>query len=207
MKRPPRIVSILAIANESQMIASDLAAAPAAPDGGALLNVRQLMYGEQLILWAARHWLAGSGGWPRVREEFALACGCARASRALDGLERLLHALNGSGSGDGGAAAAGDRGRTVWLHRLASHRVSGDELALLRALACYQAGEPHAGRIFLEWLLPPRTAADDAGKAAATLAAALRESGHLLPRRRTALAAAVPGADAAATASPDAVRH
>jgi hypothetical protein len=184
------------------MIASEMtAAAPAAArDGGAPLDVRQLLYGEQLVLWAARHWLADAGVWPRVREEFALACGCARAPRALDGLERLLRALNTGGG-------APRDGRTVWLHRLSSPRVSGDELALLRALASYQAGEPHAGRILLEWLLPASAVAADAGSAAAALAAALRESGHLLPRRRAVPASCVPGAGAAAAVPPDAVRH
>jgi hypothetical protein len=82
-----------AIANELQMQVSDL------------------HYPEQLVIWAARRWLNGKEGWDRVQEEFALSLGCARARLALRGLEGLLQML------------CRNARRTVYLHRLDCPRV------------------------------------------------------------------------------------
>src|SRR5690606_19943712 len=79
-----------------------------------MLRISDLAYGEQLVLWAARRWLADRSGWPRVAEEFALALGCIRARAALGALERILEALHGHAR------------RTVYLHRLDCCLVSGD---------------------------------------------------------------------------------
>lgn len=145
-----------------------------------MLRISDLAYGEQLVLWAARRWLADRSGWPRVAEEFALALGCIRARAALGALEEILEALHGGAS------------RTVYLHRLDCCRVSGDEHALLSALAALQAGTPGRARAFLEWLLPPPAAADVAG-AALRLAETLARAGLLIPARPRTGTTPIPG--------------
>jgi hypothetical protein len=145
-----------------------------------MLRISDLAYGEQLVLWAARRWLADRSGWPRVAEEFALALGCIRARAALGALERILEALHGHAR------------RTVYLHRLDCCLVSGDEHALLSALAALQAGSPARARAFLEWLLPPPVAADVAGPASC-LAETLARAGFLIPARPRTGTTPVPG--------------
>jgi hypothetical protein len=143
------------------------------------LNAGNLVYAEQLVLWAAGRGVAGRRDWRRVEEEYFFACGCARSRRALDGLERLLATLH-----------AGAR-RTVYLHRLACPRISADEHALLTLIAAYQAGRTSHALALLEWLLPEAAARQARGPAAA-LATALKESGRLLPMRTAVGIAAAP---------------
>jgi hypothetical protein len=138
--------------------------------GAPVLEAGSLVYAEQLVLWAARRWLAGRLDWWRVEEEFFFACGCVRARRAVDALDRLLAILD--------AAAR----RPVCLHRLACRHISGDEQALLTLVAAYQAGRTSQALALLEWLLPEAAARQARGPAAA-LAAALKESGRILPTR------------------------
>jgi hypothetical protein len=145
-----------------------------------MLQIGQLGYGEQLVLWAARRWLADPASWTRVGEEFALALGCARARQALDALEDILLTLH-----------RGAR-RTVFLHRLDCCRVSGDEHALLSALAALQAGCPGRAEALLRWLLPS-CAVPGAAAAACRLAEALAAAGHLIPTRSAASATPVRG--------------
>lgn len=145
-----------------------------------MLRISDLAYGEQLVLWAARRWLADRSGWPRVAEEFALALGCTRARAALGALEQILEALHGGAR------------RTVYLHRLDCCRVSGDEHALLSALAALQAGSSARARAFLEWLLPPPLAADVVAPAS-HLAEALARAGLLIPARPLTGTTPIPG--------------
>lgn len=135
-----------------------------------MLRISDLSYGEQLVLWAMRRWLADRAGWARVREEFALALGCARAGEALGALEEILLSLH-----------SGAR-RTVFLHRLDCCRVSGDEHAMLKALASFQHACPARSHALLRWLLPT-SAIPGAAAAASRLAATLAAAGHLLPTR------------------------
>jgi hypothetical protein len=138
-----------------------------------MLQVSDLTYGEQLVLWAARRWLANRSGWDRVGEEFALALGCGRARVALAVLETLLGALHGGAR------------RTVYLHRLDCARVSGDEQALLATIAALQAGDTRRAAALLDCLLPPSALRAALGGAEA-LADALTDAGRVLPSRRTA---------------------
>jgi hypothetical protein len=135
-----------------------------------MLRIGDLTYGEQLILWATRRWLADRACWARVGEEFALALGCSRARAALDALEEILLALH-----------RGAR-RTIFLHRLDCGRLSSDEHAVLSALAALQEGRPTRARALFEWLLPS-CAVPGAVAAASRLAGALAAGGHLLPTR------------------------
>jgi hypothetical protein len=135
-----------------------------------MLQIGDLTYGEQLVLWAARRWLADRRGWVRVGEEFALALGCARARKALDALEEILLTLHGGAR------------RTVYLHRLDCCKVSADEHAVLSALAALQGGRETRAHALLEWLLP-RCAVPGAAAAAMRLSEALADSGHVLPTR------------------------
>jgi hypothetical protein len=142
-----------------------------------MLEVRDLFYGEQLVLWTARRWLAYRTGWAHVGAEYALALGCARGRVALEAAEQLLGGLHAQAS------------RTVYLAKLGCCRVSADEARLLGILAALQAGEVLAALRGLDALLP-RSAARLALGAAETLAEALAASGHILPRRDDAAPAA-----------------
>src|SRR5689334_17619994 len=129
-----------------------------------MLQIGQLSYGERLVLWAARRWLADPASWTRVSEEFALALGCRRARHALDALEKILLTLNGGAP------------RTIFLHRLDCCRVSADEHAVLSTLAALQAGHPARAEALLWWLLPP-CAVPGALAAASCLAETLAAAG------------------------------
>jgi hypothetical protein len=135
-----------------------------------MLQVSDLVYGEQLVVWASRRWLAQRRGWDRVAEEFALSLGCGRARVALDALEQVLNIVNQCARGP------------VYLHRLECCRVSADEQALLGAVAALQAADPITASTTLEMILPP-TAARMALGATETLAGALGAAGCVLPRR------------------------
>jgi hypothetical protein len=150
-----------------------------------MLQIGDLTYGEQLVLWAARHWLADRASWARVGEEFALALGCVRARPALDALEEILLTLHGGAR------------RTIFLHRLDCCRVSSDEHAVLSALAALQHGRGTRARALLHWLLPP-CAVPGAAAAASRLAQALAAAGHLLPTRSLAGATRICGREEAA---------
>jgi hypothetical protein len=143
-----------------------------------MFQTGDLTYGEQLVLWAARRWLADPGDWTRVGEEFALALGCARARVALTALETILRTLHGGAR------------RKIFLHRLDCCRVSADEHALLSALASLQGGRVTRARALLEWLLP-RCAVPAAVAEAAALSEALAAAGHVLPLRPLAGASLV----------------
>jgi hypothetical protein len=135
-----------------------------------MLQIGDLTYGEQLVLWAMRRWLTDRAGWARVAEEFALALGCAQARPALSSLEEILLALHGGAR------------RTIFLHRLDCCRVSADEHAVLSTLAALQNGRPARARALLQWLLP-LCSVPAAAAAASRLAEALAAAGHLLPTR------------------------
>jgi hypothetical protein len=166
--------SLVRSASEAKKMDAQLVAVRAAAP---VLDAGDLVYAEQLVLWATRRWLARRLDWWRVEEEYFFACGCARARRALDGLDRLLAILH-----------AGAR-RTVHLHRLACRRISADEQALLTLIAAYQSGRTSQALALLEHLLPEAAARQARGPAAA-LATALGESGRILPLRAPALAEA-----------------
>ena len=134
------------------------------------MQVSDLIYPEQLVIWAARRWLGGKRGWERVQEEFALSLGCARARLALHGLESLLRLI------ENGAR------RTVFLHRLDCARVSADEEALLTLLGAIQARRFGQALALLDHLLPASEAAE-ARSHAELLAGALAESGRVLRPR------------------------
>jgi hypothetical protein len=134
------------------------------------MQVSDLLYPEQLVIWAARRWLNGKEGWDRVQEEFALSLGCARARLALRGLEGLLQML------------CRNARRTVYLHRLDCPRVSEDEQALLTLLAAVQTRRPGQALAVLDRFF----SGDDEGAARPLvdlLAAALADAGRPLPSR------------------------
>jgi hypothetical protein len=145
-----------------------------------MLRTGDLTYGEQLMLWAARRWLANPGDWTRVGEEFALALGCARARAALAALEAILRTLHGGAR------------RTIFLHRRDCCRVSADEHALLSVVAALQGGRVTRARALLEWLLPP-AAVRAILPEATCLSEALAAAGHVLPNRPLAGATRVSG--------------
>ena len=136
------------------------------------LDASALGYGEQLVLWASRRWFADRLGWDKVEQEFAIALGCARGRLALDALDELLRATSSAAR------------RTAFLHRLDCRRISADEHALLTVVAALQAGQRGHATALLEWLLH-EDAVHAATSPAATLAAALEESGIVLPLRPT----------------------
>jgi hypothetical protein len=150
-----------------------------------MLQIGDLTYGEQLVLWAARRWLTDRADWARVAEEFALALGCARARAALDALEEILLTLHGGAR------------RTIFLHRLDCCRVSADEHAVLSALAALQDGRAPRAAALLHWLLPT-CAVPGAAAAALRVAEALAAAGYLFPTRPLSGATQVSGREAPA---------
>ncbi|HEX6979660.1 MAG TPA: hypothetical protein VF342_10195 [Alphaproteobacteria bacterium] len=134
------------------------------------LDIAQLTFPEQLVLWSIRTWAETPGDAVLIHREMIRACGATSGSLAFAMLRCLLSMLARGGC------------RPTHCHRLACRVVGADEQAILGLIAASQAddrryAEAQASQLVMPALRKPFL------EAAVLLATTLDEAGWHLPPR------------------------
>lgn len=135
------------------------------------LQVSQLTFPEQLVVWALRTWVEAPERAPCIHREFIRACGAAAGSTAFAMLRALLTVLTRAPL------------RPLHCHRLACASVAPDERAILGLIAAGQRCDArHLAHAAAGLVAPGMQRA--ALEAAVLLAAALEQGERRLPLRQ-----------------------